>query len=219
MWCISEAFCWMVFLVVTYGFVFLCWCQMEGGTASLSAAKDRLMLHLPFFTCDHHQHHHPNRCHHHHHPITLITITLSHACLYQTPMRDFSLCVLILSVQYAFAPNIERALLIAGCLCFCLCLCLCLCECQCTICLCPQIPSGHFYLAGWNCRDKSDYPPGGEMRSLDRRSWEITFSPPFSGTHGGKKVSRRRTIYKSTFEIMSVWKAVLTKLPLWQNMM
>ena len=40
-------------------------------------------------------------------------------------------------------PNIERALLIAGCLCFCLCLCLC--ECQCTICLCPQISSGHFW--------------------------------------------------------------------------
>ena len=48
------------------------------------------------------------------------------------------------------------------------------------------------------------------MRSLDRRSWEITFSPPFSGTHGGKKVSRRRTIYKSTLKIMSVWKVVLT---------
>ena len=178
--------CWIVVkVVVTYGFVFPCWCQFTGGTASLSAAKDRLMLHLPSFTCNHHHHHHPNRCHHHHHPITLITITLSHACPYQTPMRDFSLSVLFLSVQYAFAPNIERALLIAG----------------------------------WNCRDKSDYPPGGEMRSLDRRSWEITFSPPFSGTHGGKKVSRRRTIYKSTFEIMSVWKAVLTKLPLWQNMM
>ena len=40
--------CWMVVLVVTYGLVFLCWCQLEGGTASLSAAKDRLMLHLPF---------------------------------------------------------------------------------------------------------------------------------------------------------------------------
>ena len=67
--------CWIVVkVVVTYGFVFPCWCQFTGGTASLSAAKDRLMLHLPFFTCDHHHHHHhhPNRCHHHHHPITFI---------------------------------------------------------------------------------------------------------------------------------------------------